>query len=243
MSTYNFESIRPYDRARSDALRVLIERGLYPFDLLDAGPEAGRVRSGRFIIGQQAREVNPPPPSPAPGPGPSDRERPAPLEEVDRVRIRSGHYGGNTYGFHFQGATGGGGGNNEVRVSPYLEAEHVESKALWIVPYSGVASGQFLELRRSLDDNIVNTATPTGTLIGPNIGRVGSNPAPDNERAIAVPTEPTLLDTFRHGWVGGCYLKVRLYFVAPAVSLPVISVILSVVYKNGAGDFVFAVRS
>ncbi len=243
MSDFNFEDIRPFDPALSERLQAKIAWNIGPRGIVGPGPERGRARSARFSLGEGVpRPFVPPPPGPDPGPDPGPGPGPG-SDPTSALFVRSNHYGGRVLTFNFQGATGGGGGNNEIRVSPYLDYEHVETKALWIVPYSGVTAGQFLQVRRSIDDDVANTALPTGTLMGSEVGRTGVYPAPDNTQAIPVPFEPTLLDTFRVGWNGGFYIKLRLFFVAPAVALPVISVMLSVIYRPTPGAYLFAARS
>lgn len=243
MSEYNFEEVRPFQPERSVQLQKIIARNYGPRVGVGLGPNAGRLRNARFDLGGSIPQgyVQPPPP-PGPGPGPGPVLPPAGTHE-NPLFVASNHYGGQVLVFNFQGATPGGGGNNEIRVSQYLEVLHLETKAIRIVPYSGVTAGQFLQVLKSNDDDIVNTAFPSGSNVGVTMGRVGSYPAPDNERGIAIPTQEALIDTFRVGWSGGSYIKLRLYFVAPAIALPVISVLIPITYRYQPGAYLFAVRS
>lgn len=243
MSEFNFEHLRPYSRARSESLQTIIARNIGPRVGENLGPVAGRLRSARFSLGESVerdRTGGGPPPPPAP---PDDTLTPPPGSVANPLQVASSYYGGRVLVYNFLGATGGGGGNNEIRVSPYLDYEHLETKALWIVPYAGVTPGQYLQVLKSTDDDVANSATPTGSIIGADMGRTGVYPSPDNTRAIPVPVGQTLLDTFRLGWSGGAYIKIRLFFVAPAIALPQLSVMLSITYKEHAGAYLFAVRS
>lgn len=243
MSIYNFELVRPYDRARSEGLQKIIARNIGPRTGTEIGPIRGRLRNARFDSGGRIPEPPPGPPPPPPPPPLLDPQRAPTGAMMDPFFVASGHYGGTVLGFNFLGSTVGGGGNNEIRVSPYLDFAHFETKAIRIVPYSGVSAGQFLQILKSPDDDIANSATPTGSITGVSLGRTGSYPAPDNERAIAIPVTEALIDTFRIGWTGGAYIKLRLYFVAPAIALPVISVLISVAYRVGATRGLFAIRA
>lgn len=243
MSDFPFDLIRVRDPALSAQLKAKIAENIGPRESFARGPGFRRLPGVRAPLGA-------PPPLPLPRPRPRAEDPVTP--EVDEgfpppppssQLVRSNHYAASVLLFNFMGTTAGGGGNNEIRVSPWLEFESLETKAIMITPYSGVQAGQFLQILKSGDNDIANTATPTGTPVGTNLGRRGDYPAPDNSVGIPVPLEPTLFDTFRVGWADGCYLKLRLFFVAPAISLPVISVQISITYRRGPGAYLFAVRS
>lgn len=243
MSDYPYRLLRPGDEDRGDALQAIIARNIGPRVGARLGPLRGRLRSARVeaVSGlprggglERSIEVSPfgdPVPAPAGG------------TRANPLYVASAHYGATNLVFNFQGATSGGGGNNEIRVSPYLDFAHLETKSLLIVPYSGVQPGQFIQVLKAGDDNITNSATPSGTIIGQQIGRLGDYPTPDNSRGIPVPNEALLFDTFRVGWSEGAYIKVRLFFVAPATSLPIISVHIPVVFRHGPTPGLFAARS
>lgn len=240
---YMFSHLRSRDVLASHELQVTIARNINPRVIAEREVSPGRMRSARFAISPPVSPppavprapAVPPPPEPPPQPPP---EPPSPVRVIPPP-----HYGGNVLQFHFQSLTPGGGGNNEIRVSPRLDYPHVETKSLLIVPYGNVQAGQFIQIFVSPDDDIANTATPSGSNFSGVIGRLGDNPGSDNTRAIPVPSEPTFFDAFRMGWTSGGYVKVRLFFVAPATALPVVSVIIPIAYRFGDEPGWFAIRS
>jgi hypothetical protein len=160
-----------------------------------------------------------------------------------QTNVNTGWYGAGVMLFNFLGATAGGGGNNEIRVSSYVSVLHFETKALWITPYSGVTAGQFIQIFYSPDNSITNTAFPTGSQIGMDVGHLGDNPNPDNNKAFPVPQTAMNYDGFRTGAAFEGYIKVRLFFVAPAIALPLITVAIPYLYKTAPGNYLFAARS
>lgn len=240
MNEYPFKRLKSFAAGQGDALYEQLQRDRFQrLDLPEFAKE-GRDRGfggipGGSIPPPPGGILPPPPPGPSPGPGPAPGG-----SSADPLFVTANTSGGITLAFNFQGATAGGGGNNEIRVSPYLPYDWAQTKSIFIMPVSGVTAGQFLQTLRADDDDITNSAFPTGTKLGSQVGRVGSYPTPDNERGIAIPSQPVMIDSFRLGWNGGAYLKCRLYFVAPAVALPVISVLITIRYNASGLDLLSA---
>jgi hypothetical protein len=242
MNDYPFKYLRPYEGAQAVALYERLVRERFQRLDLPERPQEGRDRGFGGIVGgaipQQPGGIVPPG---AIVPQPIAVQPPAGTAE-DPYIVASNHGGGIGLVYHFQGATAGGGGNNEIRVSPYLPYDAAQTKSLWIVPYSGVTAGQFLQVLRSDDSEITNSAIPTGTKLGAQMGRTGDYPVPDSTLGIPVPATATLLDGFRVGWNGGAYIKLRLFYVAPAVALPVISCMLTIQYNVSGKELFSAIR-
>lgn len=243
MNDFNEFHLRPYNQSRSEAMQRIIARNIGP---RLAGPPPGphtNARTSRFALGAAKPPALPKAPGEVPELPPPAGPLPPLGPPTEPQQVWTGWGGAGVHYFHFFGATAGGTGNNEIRVSELLPYYHFETKGVWITPYSGVTAGQFIQLLWSPDNDIAPTATPTGTPIGQGLGRLGDNPTGDNNRAIPVPSTPMFIDTFRTGAMFEGYLKVRLFFAAPAIALPVISVGISVYYDAPGQKLLYAVRS
>lgn len=160
--------------------------------------------------------VLPPAPSPVPVPGPG--AVPVPAE----VLLSS-----TTVNFHFTGQISGGPAASELRAyGPVGNAFRI--RQLVVYGAAGITAGQFLDVVLSTDANPADVAVPSGSSIMPLILNVGALPAPDADRGL-----PWVSGILRVPGVWlenrlGITIKVRSYFLAPAVALAVGHVVMVV---------------
>ncbi len=135
----------------------------------------------------------------------------APVESVVARRVWSVHVTQDTVG----GAVA-----SEIRVFGPL-SRRCRLHSLAVIPLAGVTAGQFFDVLVSGDGDTTDTANPTGSSI---FSRVrGTLPLPDNDVGVSVPVSTLRLTDVADVLSAGQYIKVFVYFRAPAVALPDVS--------------------
>lgn len=136
--------------------------------------------------------------------------------------------------FHFTGDISGGAAASELRVHGPVGVPFI-IRQIWLNADSGVTPGQFLDVIVSDDGEVTDTANPTGQSIFPLLNGVGSLPTPDGERGLAIPAvQQDLRLAFRVDKTNA-WLKLRSYFVAPALGLPNIHVTMVIERMDAPG--------
>ncbi len=127
--------------------------------------------------------------------------------------------------FHFTGNIGGGPAASELRVYGAIP-NPFDIRSIEIVAASGIAPGQFIDILIANDNEAADTATPTGTSIFPLLTEFSSLPAADQQRGMVVPNDIYDLPINHRTRNTQQSIKVRLFFVAPAIALPNLSVVI-----------------
>ena len=127
--------------------------------------------------------------------------------------------------FHFTQATAGGSASSELRVygpiaSPFIIRE------IWVNAEAGVTAGQLLDVLVSSDGDVTDTATPGGSSIFDLVENSSVVVGRDTQRGLSIPSQLIKLDIAARVDVSNQFLKVRNFFVFPAVALAVVHITL-----------------
>lgn len=133
--------------------------------------------------------------------------------------------GRRTVNFHLTGDTPAGVASQEVRVYGPI-ARPFRVAQVTIYPLGAPSVGQFVDVLVSDDGATGDVVSVTGRSIFSLVEAASSQPAPDGDRGVAVPDRPIALVGAAAVNDSGRWVKVRSYFVAPAVSLPDLHVVV-----------------
>lgn len=136
--------------------------------------------------------------------------------------------------FHLTENIAGGAAASEIRVFGPV-AQPFILRQLWINGDSGVTAGQFLDVLISGDGSTTDTDTPSGESIFPLLDGLASLPTPDGQRGLAIPPITLDLRLAQRVDLPGRWIKVRSFFVAPALTLPNIHVTIAIEILDGPG--------
>lgn len=212
----------PTSRLALAGLRVEIPRTLalaipLAADLTGRGSPRGFPR-GVTAVSQLPR------PTPAPGPtippGPAPTPAPGPPQAPVRGLPR-------TVNFHFTEDTSGGAATSELRAYGPIPNPFRITELLLIAP-AGAVQGQYIDVLISADTSAADTATPTGTSIFPLVLSPTALTAPDAQEGLPATAAPLRLTDLHTVWEPGRTIKVRSFYVSPAVALPDLHVIMTI---------------
>lgn len=153
-------------------------------------------------------------PSPTPPPcgcGPSYRSQRSPT----------------TLNFHLSGDSAGASPTTEVRISQRIARPYTITQ-ITVLPISGVTSGQYLDILVSTDDDGDDTDAPTGSSIFDPQGALTLIPAEDRPRGLPVIALPYTAFKPVKVYDQNTTLKILSAFVAPAIDLPTLHVLITI---------------
>lgn len=134
--------------------------------------------------------------------------------------------------FHFTGDIAGGSAVSELRVFGPVP-NPFDIRTIEVNPISNVEPGQFLDVIISNDDNTTDTVTPNGISIFPQLAGFGNLPAADQQRGAKIlATHFDIPISFRVT-NANMSIKIRSFFVAPAIQLANLSVTLIIEELTG----------
>jgi hypothetical protein len=136
--------------------------------------------------------------------------------------------------FHLTGDIAAGAAASEIRVAGPVGVPFI-IRELWINTDSGAAPGQFLDVLISGDGDTTDTATPTGESIFPLLNGLAAIPAPDAERGLSIPANFLGIKLAYRVDSSDRWIKVRQYFIAPALALANIHVTVIIERMDAPG--------
>jgi hypothetical protein len=159
------------------------------------------------------------PPGGAPGPGPCGCP-PGGGEPMGMGQPR-------VLSFHLTGNVAGGAAGTEVRTSPRIERPFYV-RSIEVVPVSGVTVGQFIDVLISGDDEVSDLVAPQGYSLFEAPQNATGLALEDQDRGLGVTVERYRIEPV--AWVpeNSRTVKVVTRFVAPAVALPAVHVVIVV---------------
>lgn len=131
------------------------------------------------------------------------------------------------FNLQFTADTSGSLSTQELRVTPAI-GHPFRVTEIAVTPLAGVTVGQYIDVLVVANAELVDESAFLGSSLFENPAMLTSLPAPDGQRGIAVPLQTERFTNLGPIFAGGQQIKAVLYFVSPAVSLPLLSVTLVV---------------
>lgn len=137
--------------------------------------------------------------------------------------------------FHFTGDIAGGIAASELRVFGPVP-NPFDIRTIEVNPVSNVQPGQFLDILISNDDNSTDVALPTGISIFPQLAGFPNLPAGDQQRGAKILAAHFDIPISFRVTNGNMSIKIRSFFVAPAIQLANLSVTLIIEELTGISE-------
>ena len=140
--------------------------------------------------------------------------------------------------FHFTGDIAGGVAASELRVFGPIP-NPFDIRTIEVNPVSNVQPGQFIDILISNDDNATDVAIPTGISIFPQLAGFANLPAADQQRGAKILAAHFDIPISFRVTNGQMSIKIRSFFVAPAIQLANLSVTLIIEELTGISQETF----
>lgn len=140
-----------------------------------------------------------------------------------------------TIAFHLTGAIAGGSATTELRAGPRMDRPFIV-RSVEVVPVTGTAVGQFVDVRVAPGDFTTDAAVAPGASIFEPQQALSELPAEDRDVGLPVADVPYDVPMAFEVLEASRVIFVQTRFVAPAIALPVCHVIVVVEEFDVLGD-------
>lgn len=181
------------------------------------GPNPGPQPTPEPAPGPTPAPTPEPTPTPGPTPGPTPSPTPAPAQGYPR-----------TIALHLTGDTAGGIATSELRVSRRISRPFVIHEVA-VIPAASTQLGQRVDILIASDDQTQDVANPSGYSIIDEPQGLATLPARDQLRGLPVTDDGYTIQRAHAVREQNQVIKVRTHFVAPALDLPRLHVVLTIV--------------
>jgi hypothetical protein len=131
------------------------------------------------------------------------------------------------FNLQFSADSGGSSASQEIRVTPAI-GHPFRVTELDISPLAGVVVGQYIDVLVVPNAEMTDASALFGASLFEQPALLGSIPGPDAQRGIAVPLQTKRFENLGPIFQAGQQIKVVVFFTAPALAMPTLSVTLVV---------------